>query len=319
MSRVSAIRRVLTIAGSDSGGGAGIQADLKAFARCGVHGMTAITMVTAQSTRGVDSVHAVPPEMVVAQVRSVAADIGIDAVKIGMLGGADTIAAVAGCLLQLPAGLPIVVDPVLVATSGASLLEPTALGALLRLIVPLATVLTPNLPEARRLVAAARAGGAPSSTGGAAAADPRDARGGADARTRADVDGANPDSRGRDLDDGAADLARALHGLGAACVVITGGHRSSGADLFFDGADVTELAGPHHPGGAGHGSGCTHSAVLAAQLALGMSRLDAARLARAIAAEAVGHGLRELGDGDGPVDVLGGRRGSAGLGTWCLP
>ncbi|HEU0317015.1 MAG TPA: bifunctional hydroxymethylpyrimidine kinase/phosphomethylpyrimidine kinase, partial [Solirubrobacteraceae bacterium] len=113
------IRRVLTIAGSDSGGGAGIQADLKAFARCGVHGMAAITVVTAQNTLGVDRVHAVPPEMVVAQIRSVAADIGIDAIKVGMLGAAETIAAVAGCLLQLPPGLPIVVDPVLVATSGA--------------------------------------------------------------------------------------------------------------------------------------------------------------------------------------------------------
>ena len=316
MPSVPAIRRVLTIAGSDSGGGAGVQADLKAFARCGVHGMTAITMVTAQSTRGVDAVHAVPPEVVVAQVRSVAADIGNDAIKIGMLGDAETIAAVAGCLLQLPAGLPIVVDPVLVATSGASLLEPAALDALLHLIVPLATVLTPNLPEARKLVAAA--GSTPSRTGGGAVAR-RDPHAGDDAPTHVDRDGVDPDPRGRDLDDGAADLARALHGLGAACVVITGGHRTSGADLVFDGLEITELDGPRHPRGSSHGSGCTHSAVLAAQLALGLSTLEAARLARAIAAEAVAHGLRELGDGEGPVDVLGGGRTSAGLGPWCLP
>ncbi|MEA2356448.1 MAG: hydroxymethylpyrimidine/phosphomethylpyrimidine kinase, partial [Solirubrobacteraceae bacterium] len=113
---MASLPRVLTIAGSDSGGGAGIQADLKAFARCGVHGMTAITVVTAQSTRGIDAVHRVPPEIVVAQIRSVAADVGIDAIKIGMLGDAETVAAVAGCLLQLPDGIPIVVDPVLVAT-----------------------------------------------------------------------------------------------------------------------------------------------------------------------------------------------------------
>lgn len=297
MGAVPAIRRVLTIAGSDSGGGAGVQADLKAFARCGVHGMTAITMVTAQSTRGVDAVHAVPPEMIVAQIRSVAADIGIDAIKIGMLGDAETIAAVAGCLLQLPAGLPIVVDPVLVATSGASLLEPAALSALLALIVPLATVLTPNLLEARTLAAAAGV--------------PADGSSVADDRASGNLD-ASPD-------DDAASLARELHRLGPGCVVITGGHRASGADLFFDGLDVTELAGQRHPGGATHGSGCTHAAVLAAQLALGASPLEAARIARAITGEAVGYGLRELGEGEGPVDVLGICRGTAGPGACRLP
>jgi hydroxymethylpyrimidine/phosphomethylpyrimidine kinase len=177
---------------------------------------------------------------------------------------------VAGCLLQLPDGIPIVVDPVLVATSGARLLAPGALDALVGLIVPLAAVVTPNLPEARALVGAAE-------------------------------------------DDGdAADLARSLHGLGPGAVVVTGGHRAGEAvDVFFDGREVTELAGPRHPGGATHGSGCTHSAALAAHLALGASPLEAARQARAIAAEAIGHGLDGIGGGEGPVDALGAWRENA--------
>jgi hydroxymethylpyrimidine/phosphomethylpyrimidine kinase len=144
------IPAVISIAGSDSGGGAGIQADLKAFARCGVHGMTAITAITAQSTVGVDSIHAVPPDMVVAQIRAVAEDIGIDAVKTGMLGDAVTIAVVVEAL-DLVGDAPVVVDPVLVAESGAVLLEPDARAALIERLLPRATVATPNLFEAREL------------------------------------------------------------------------------------------------------------------------------------------------------------------------
>jgi hydroxymethylpyrimidine/phosphomethylpyrimidine kinase len=143
---------VLSIAGSDSGGGAGIQADLKAFARCGVHGMTAITALTAQNTLGVDAIHPVPPEMIVAQVRSVAEDIGVDAVKIGMLGTAETVAAVREALDLLDDGTPIVLDPVMVAESGAVLLDDAARGAIVEQLLPIATVITPNLPEARVLV-----------------------------------------------------------------------------------------------------------------------------------------------------------------------
>src|SRR5512142_1449857 len=116
------IPRVLSIAGSDSGGGAGIQADLKAFVACGVHGMTAVTAITAQNTVGVTAVHPVPGETIIAQVRAVAEDIGIDAVKIGMLGDAPTIEAVAAALDDLAPGTPVVVDPVMVAESGAVLL-----------------------------------------------------------------------------------------------------------------------------------------------------------------------------------------------------
>ena len=140
----------LSIAGSDSGGGAGIQADLKAFARCGVHGMTAITALTAQNTVGVEMVTPVPPEMIVAQVRAVADDIGVDAVKVGMLGDEPTIDAVVEAL-DLVGDAPIVVDPVMVSQSGAVLLDPNAKAALIERVLPLATVVTPNLPEAREL------------------------------------------------------------------------------------------------------------------------------------------------------------------------
>jgi hydroxymethylpyrimidine/phosphomethylpyrimidine kinase len=142
---------VLSIAGSDSGGGAGIQADLKAFARCGVHGMTAITALTAQNTVGVDAVHLVPPETIVAQVAAVADDIGVDAVKIGMLGTRETVFAVRDALELLEPGTPIVIDPVMVSESGSVLLDADARQALIDELLPLAAVITPNLPEARVL------------------------------------------------------------------------------------------------------------------------------------------------------------------------
>src|SRR5271155_6173609 len=117
---------VLSIAGSDSGGGAGVQADLKAFARCGVHGMTAITAITAQNTVAVSAIHPLPGEIVLSQVRAVSGDIGVDAVKVGMLGTSEVTLAVARALDELPAGTPVVVDPVMVAESGARLLDPEA-------------------------------------------------------------------------------------------------------------------------------------------------------------------------------------------------
>src|SRR3954447_3318179 len=145
--------RVLSIAGSDSGGGAGIQADLKAFARCGVHGMTAITAITAQNTVGVTGVWAVAPEAIVEQVRAVADDIGVAAVKIGMLGTVETIAAVGEALDLLP-GVPVVLDPVMVSESGASLLDDDARSALRDTMLPRASVVTPNVPEAQALAEA---------------------------------------------------------------------------------------------------------------------------------------------------------------------
>jgi hydroxymethylpyrimidine/phosphomethylpyrimidine kinase len=146
---VTAIPRVLTIAGSDSGGGAGIQADLKAIARCGGHGMTAITALTAQSTTGVTAIQEAPPEFVAEQMRAVLDDIGADAAKTGMLFSAAIIEAVAAELARR--ALPLVVDPVMVASSGSRLLRPDAVEALVTLIFPLASVVTPNLPEAQAL------------------------------------------------------------------------------------------------------------------------------------------------------------------------
>ncbi len=281
----------LTIAGSDSGGGAGIQADLKAFARCGVHGASAITAITAQSTVGVRAIHAVPPEMVLAQVRAVVQDIGVDAVKVGMLGTAEVTHAVALALGELPADTPVVVDPVMVAESGARLLEPDAERALVAQVLPLATVVTPNVPEALALT------GRGSGDGHAA---------------------------GEELSDAAArELALAVLALGPQAVVLTGGHRRDAVDLFverppspgLESPEIVEIPGERHPGGAAHGSGCTHSAVLAARLACGDTALAAARVARTLAGEAVAHGLRDIGAGAGPVDVVGLaslRRGSPG-------
>jgi hydroxymethylpyrimidine/phosphomethylpyrimidine kinase len=278
----------LSIAGSDSGGGAGIQADLKAFAACGVHGMTAITAITAQSTIGVSAIHPVPGEVIVEQVRAVHADIGIDAVKIGMLGDAETVAAVARALDELPSATPVVLDPVMVSESGAELLDPAARGALIELLLPRATVATPNVPEARALLGGTDADGA----------DGRDA------------DGRDADGRDAEALDPEA-LVRAVHRLGPRVVVLTGGHREQAVDgeqavdLFFDGDRLVELAGPRHAGGAAHGSGCTHSSVLAARLAWGDEPLDAARVARSMAARAVRDGLRGIGEGAGPVDIIG--------------
>jgi hydroxymethylpyrimidine/phosphomethylpyrimidine kinase len=268
-----AITRVLSVAGSDSGGGAGIQADLKAFARCGVHGMCAVTVVTAQSTRGVELTHAVPPDVIVAQIEAVVGDIGVDAVKVGMLGSRPAVIAVAGALARLASGVPIVIDPVLAASTGARLLALDAIDAFGELLLPLATVLTPNLPEARELVD--RLGGR------AAAVD--------------DSGVAAPD----------AGLVHSLRALGPRYVVLTGGHRVVMTDLYWDGETLIEIPGERHAGGATHGSGCTHSAVLAAQLGLGRSVLEAARIARAITADAVARGLSRVGGGEGPVDVLG--------------
>jgi hydroxymethylpyrimidine/phosphomethylpyrimidine kinase len=272
------IPRVLSIAGSDSGGGAGIQADLKAFAACGVHGMTAVTAITAQNTVGVTDVHTIPPETIVAQARAVSDDVGVDAVKIGMLGTAETIEAVARVLDELPPGprarrrgarppqVPVVLDPVMIAESGARLLDPDARSALIELLLPRATVTTPNLPEARALL---------------------------------DPEAATPE------DEDVARLARAVHRLGPEIVVVTGGHRDSATDVFFDGTSIAEIPGPRHPDGAAHGSGCTHSSVLAARLAWGDEPLEAARRAKQLAAAAVARGLVGIGAGAGPVDVIG--------------
>ena len=261
----------MSIAGSDSGGGAGIQADLKAFARCGVHGTTAITALTAQNTTGVTGVHPVPGEFIVEQVRAIVADIHIDAVKIGMLGTAATVATVAEALELLGDDVPVVIDTVMVAESGAVLLDDPARGAMVEQLIPRAAVITPNVPEARVLAATA---------------------------------GLDFDDDGSGSDEEVESLARALKSLGSGAVVVTGGHRDEIVDVFFDGTRLERLRGPRHADGAAHGSGCTHSSALAAHLALGHDPLEAARRAKQVASEAVANGLRDIGRGAGPVDAL---------------
>jgi hydroxymethylpyrimidine/phosphomethylpyrimidine kinase len=256
------IRRCLSIAGSDSGGGAGIQADLKAFAAAGCHGMSAITALTAQSTVGVTAVHEAPPEFVRAQLEAVFGDLGVDAAKTGMLFSAPIIEAVADFLAGHP--VPLVVDPVMVASSGARLLQEDAVEKLVARLFPLATVITPNLPEAEAL---------------AGDGEPRE-------------------------------LAERLHELGAAAVIVTGGHGPEPVDHLFDGERHVDIPVARHAIPATHGAGCTHSATMAALLARGEDLETAARAAGMAASRAVAQGLAELGAGDGPVDVLG-LRGAA--------
>jgi len=256
------IPRCLTIAGSDSGGGAGIQADLKAFAAAGCYGMSAIVALTAQNTTGVSAVHEVPPEFVVAQLDAVWDDIGVDAAKTGMLFSSPLIEAVAEFLAEHP--VPLVVDPVMVASSGARLLREDAVATLVELLFPLATVITPNVPEAAALVGQG-----------------------------------NP-----------YELAERLHRLGAAAVIVTGGHADEPVDHLFDGEEHLEIPVERHQVRATHGAGCTHSATLTALLARGESLEAAARGAARASSRAVAQGLTELGAGEGPVDVIG-LRGAA--------
>jgi hydroxymethylpyrimidine/phosphomethylpyrimidine kinase len=256
------VPRCLTIAGSDSGGGAGIQADLKAFARLGCHGMSALVALTAQNTRGVTAIHEVPPEFVRAQLDAVFDDIGVDAAKTGMLFSTAIVETVAEFLEEHR--VPLVVDPVMIASSGARLLREAAVAVLVGRLFPLATVVTPNLNEACAL---------------------------AGVRYTEDVE--------RHL------LAEAIHSLGAPAVIVTGGHGEEPVDWLFDGARHVAIPVPRYPEQATHGSGCTHSAALAALLARGEGLESAARGAAAIASAAVLHGLAGLGFGNGPVDVFG--------------
>jgi hydroxymethylpyrimidine/phosphomethylpyrimidine kinase len=265
------VPRCLTIAGSDSGGGAGIQADLKAFAAAGCHGMSAIVALTAQNTTGVAALHEVPAKFVTAQLEAVFDDIGVDAAKTGMLFSRELIEAVADHLDGHP--VPLVVDPVMVASSGAKLLRDDAIDTLVSRLFPLATVVTPNLHEAQAL-----------------------------ARR---VQGPGPGTR--------LELAEAIHELGAGAVIVTGGHGDEPVDHLFDGEEHVEIPVERHDVPATHGAGCTHSATLAALLARGHSLVEASRGAAAAAASSVQDGLTEIGQGEGPVDVLNVKERDAGL------
>lgn len=255
----------LTIAGSDSGGGAGIQADLKSFSALGVYGASVITAITAQNTRSVTAVESVNPAMVAAQIDAVFADLDIRAVKIGMLGNADVITAVArhlsAALTRRP--VPVVLDPVMVAKSGDALLAGAAVAALRDHLIPLATVLTPNLPEAARLLDCAPAG----------------------TETEMTRQGA------------------ALGALGATHVLMKGGHACGEVctDLLVGPAPLM-LAAPRRQTRNTHGTGCSLSSAIAAGLAQGMTVPQAVRRAHGWLQGAIaGADDLAIGQGHGPV------------------
>jgi len=256
----------LTIAGSDSSGGAGIQADLKTFSAFGVYGASVLTALTAQNTQGVTAVAPVAPSFIVAQMDAVLADLDVAAVKTGMLANAAIVDAVARRLRAAPRR-PLVVDPVMVATSGDVLLAPDAVDAVKRELVPLATLLTPNLPEAARLLGASQAAS----------------------------------------DAEAIDQARALLALGCGAVLLKGGHGGGAmaVDIFCDAAGIARFEQPRIDTPHTHGTGCTLSAAIAALLALGVDLKEAVGRGKAFVWQALQHG-RELGigHGSGPVDHL---------------
>ena len=257
------VPRALSIAGSDSGGGAGIQADLNTFGAFGVFGTTAITAVTVQNTVGVSGFQEIAPETVAAQIRAVAEDIGVDAAKTGMLASAPIVDAVAETVdsLEVPA---LVVDPVFVSKHGHRLLAEDAVSSLRERILPLATLVTPNLPEA------------------------------------AELSGAPASSR-----DDMKRVGELLLGLGAAAVLVKGGHLEDGGadDLFLDGAREEWLESERLATRHTHGTGCVLSAAIAAELARGTELLDAVRSGKAFVTEAIRHALA-IGEGIGPVDPL---------------
>jgi hydroxymethylpyrimidine/phosphomethylpyrimidine kinase len=257
------MRTVLTIAGSDPSGGAGIQADLKTLAAFGLYGVSAITAVTVQSTKGVEDTALLSSDLVTAQIESIAGDVTVHATKIGMLGNAAIVEAVVAAIEELELPL-VVVDPVLLSTSGARLLDDEGLQALCTQLLPHVRVVTPNIPEAEAISG--------------------QAIGSADA---------------------ARDAARRIHTLGAAAVIITGGHaswtyeqgaevggqRSEVVDLLFDGHAFHELRVARIDGPPTHGTGCAFASAVTAGLALGLELPDAAARAQQYVAGAIAHAL----------------------------
>lgn len=252
-----------TIAGSDSGGGAGIQADLKTFSALGVYGASVLTALTAQNTRGVSAIHEVPPDFVRAQMDAVFSDLAVDAVKIGMLATPAVIDAVAAGL-EAHGQRQVVLDPVMIAASGDPLLRDDAVDTLRRRLMPLALVVTPNLPEAARLLD------------------------GPVAANRADM----------------AAQADALLALGPRAVLVKGGHgtEAESADLLLDADGPFWLTAPRHPTENTHGTGCTLASAIAAELARGRPLREAVAEAKAYVTAAIraADSLR-VGHGHGPV------------------
>ena len=257
------IANILTIAGSDSGGGAGIQADLKAISAKGAYGLSVITALTAQNTKAVTAIHDVPSSMIRAQLDAVFDDIQIDAVKIGMLSRPEAIETVAERLRHYRAH-PIVLDPVMVAKSGDALLQPDAVQALIDHLLPLATVITPNLPEAGVLLG-------------------REGPGDVEAMRVAAGD---------------------LRALGPKAVFLKGGHLPDGdaIDIFEDVIGRREFRAKRVATRNTHGTGCTLSATIAALLGRGMELSAAAEKAKADVAEMIAAADRlDVGEGHGPV------------------
>ena len=262
-------RVALTIAGSDSSGGAGVQADLKAFAACGVFGASAITALTAQNTTGVRGVHAVPAAFVVAQVEAVLDDLDVAAVKTGMLATAEVVHAVAG--LAAAGRLPrLVVDPVMVASSGARLLEPDAERAYLEALLPHAEVLTPNLSEAQVLLG----------------------------RSITTLDEQREAARALGALGPRAVLVKGGHAVA--------GTQDEAVDVLWDGAQLRELRAGRVAGTNDHGTGCTLASALAAGLARGEDLVAAVEAAKAYVLRALAGGAGwRLGAGHGPLDHFG--------------
>ncbi|MEW8969104.1 MAG: bifunctional hydroxymethylpyrimidine kinase/phosphomethylpyrimidine kinase [Mesobacillus sp.] len=256
------MKKALTIAGSDSGGGAGIQADLKTFQELGVYGMSALTAVTAQNTLGVQGVFPMTAEAVARQIQSVGEDIGADAVKTGMLFNAEIIEVVAEKIKEL-SWEKVVIDPVMIAKGGASLLQQQAVSALKKHMLPLCLIITPNIPEAEVLT------GMSIST----------------------------------MDE-KKDAAKRIHELGAKNVVLKGGHEEEAAqsvDVLFDGRDFTFFSSPRINTKHTHGTGCTFSAAITAQLAKGASVQEGVSVAKEFIQAAVANPL-DIGNGHGPTN-----------------
>ena len=258
------IRKVLSIAGSDSGGGAGIQADLKTFAALGVHGMTAVTAITAQNTLGVTAIQGVEPSIIKAQIDAVVTDIGVDTVKTGMLHSVEVIMAVAEKIEEY--GLPAVVDPVMVATSGAELLKPEAITSLVDRLLPLATVLTPNVHEAMIL-------------------------------SGIEI---------KSLDD-AKEAAERIAALGPKAVLVKGGHLAldKAVDILYSGGEFTVLEAPLYDTVNTHGTGCSLSSAIAAQIAKGDGIVEAVTKAKMFVNRGIKYGL-DIGEGPGPLNPMAG-------------
>lgn len=257
----------LTIAGSDSSGGAGIQADLKTFSAFGVYGASVLTALTAQNTRGVQGVEPVRPEFVEAQLASVLDDLDVRAIKTGMLANSAIVSAVATALRRVP-GIPVVVDPVMVATSGDVLLAPEAVNAIKRHLLPLATLVTPNLPEAAILLASRQA---------------------------------------RNEEEMATQGKALLDAAGCHAVLIKGGHDvgDDATDILVSAAGVERFVRPRIATPHSHGTGCTLSAAIAALLSQGAALSEAVDRAKSYVWEGLRHGSRlGIGKGRGPVDHL---------------